>query len=105
MLQKIYDSLLSIAYPQVCHVCKESVENSTDGVVCQKCWQKTRIFSGDETLCAKCSAFLQEKSSNFQSLCHKCDDHFYDKAHAVGLYENALATTSDLYALVARTRW
>src|SRR5215218_10218051 len=91
MLQKIYDSLLTLAYPQICHVCSESVETSADGVACRKCWLKTRIFSGRETLCAKCSAFLQAETVNFQSLCHKCDEHFYDAAAAVGLYENALA--------------
>jgi competence protein ComFC len=93
MFQKIYDSLLTLAYPQVCHVCLESVEASTDGAACRKCWQKTRIFTGNETLCSKCSAFLQEKPSSFRALCHKCDEHFYDEAAAVGLYENALAAS------------
>jgi competence protein ComFC len=93
MLQKIYDSLLTLVYPQICQVCSRSVENSADGVVCRKCWQKARIFSGNETLCAKCSAFLQAKPSNFQTLCHKCDEHFYDAAASVGLYENALAAS------------
>lgn len=93
MLQKIYDSLLTLAYPQICHSCSNSVENSADGVVCRKCWQKTKIFSGNETLCAKCSAFLQEKPANFQTFCHQCDEHFYDAAIAVGLYENALAAS------------
>jgi len=93
MLQKIYDSLLTLAYPQVCHICKESVEHSADGVVCRKCWQKTRIFAGKETLCAKCSAFLQPKPSDFHTLCHQCDEHFYDEARAVGLYEKALAAS------------
>jgi ComF family protein len=91
MLQKIYDSLLTLAYPQVCHVCNESVETAAGGVVCQKCWQTARFFSKNETRCAKCSAFLQEKSANFQTFCHRCDEHFYDAARAVGFYENALA--------------
>lgn len=93
MLRKIYDSLLTLAYPQSCQVCQNSVENSADGVVCRKCWRKTRIFSGQETLCAKCSAFLQERSSKFQTFCHNCDAHFYDGARAIGLYENALAAS------------
>jgi ComF family protein len=93
MLQKIYDSLLTLAYPQICLVCSNSVENSADGVVCRKCWQKTRVFSGGETLCAKCSAFLREKPSNHPTFCHRCDTHFYDAARAVGLYENALAAS------------
>jgi competence protein ComFC len=93
MLQKIYDSLLTLAYPQVCHVCNESVETAAAGVACQKCWQKTRIFTGNETLCAKCSAFLQDKPSKSQTFCHACDEHFYDAARVVGLYENALAAS------------
>jgi competence protein ComFC len=93
MFQKIYDSLLTLAYPQVCQICKESVEASADGVACRTCWEQTRIFSGNETLCAKCSAFLQEKPSNFRAFCHQCDEHFYDRATAVGLYETALAAS------------
>jgi ComF family protein len=93
MFQKIYDSLLNLAYPQGCQVCKKSVENSADGVACANCWRKSRIFSGRETLCGKCSAFLQEKPSQFQTFCHICDEHFYDSAKAVGFYENALAAS------------
>lgn len=93
MFQKVYDSLLTLAYPQLCLVCSNSVENSADGVVCRKCWRKTRVFAGNETLCAKCSAFLQEKSSPHKTFCHKCDEHFYDAARSVGLYENALAAS------------
>ncbi len=93
MFQKVYDSLLTLAYPQVCLVCSNSVENSADGVVCRKCWRKTRIFSGDETLCAKCSAFLQEKPSRYKTFCRRCDEHFYDASQSAGLYENALAAS------------
>ena len=93
MFQKVCDSLLTLAYPQICLACSRSVENSADGVVCRKCWQKTRVFSGNETLCAKCSAFLQEKSSPHETFCHRCDEDFYDAARSVGLYENALAAS------------
>jgi len=93
MFQKIYDSLLTLAYPQICQVCSNSVENSADGVVCDRCWEKSRIFSGNETLCAKCSAFLQAEPSQYKTFCHKCDEHFYDAARAVGLYEKALAAS------------
>lgn len=93
MFKKVYDSLLTLAYPQICLVCSNSVENSADGVVCRKCWRKTRIFSGNETLCAKCSAFLQDKTSIHETFCHRCDEDFYDAARAIGLYENALAAS------------
>lgn len=93
MLRKIYDSLLTLAYPQSCQVCSDSVENSADGVVCRQCWSATRFFSGNETLCAKCSAFLYEKPTEQPTFCHQCDAHFYDAARAAGLYEKALAAS------------
>ncbi|MCA1624202.1 MAG: ComF family protein [Acidobacteria bacterium] len=93
MLQKIYDSLLTLTYPQACQICQNSVENSSDGVACRACWKKTRIFFGEETLCHKCGAFLQAKPSNFQTFCHHCDEHFYDAACAVGSYEHALSAS------------
>jgi competence protein ComFC len=93
MLAGIFDSLLSVAYPQACDICKNSVENLSDGVACRSCWEKTQIFSGSETLCGKCGAFLRNKSADFQTFCHQCDEHFYDAATAVGVYEHALAAS------------
>ena len=93
MFDKIFDPLLTLVYPQVCHVCENSVENSADGVACRRCWEKTSVFSGAETLCAKCGAFLRSESSNFQTFCHRCEGHFYDSAIAVGIYEHALAAS------------
>lgn len=93
MFHKIFDSLLTLAYPQACQICENSVENFSDGVACRCCWKKTQIFSGAETLCAKCGVFLQDKSSNYQTFCHRCDEHFYDYASAVGTYGYALAAS------------
>jgi len=93
MFHKFFDSLLTLAYPQACQVCENSVENSADGVACCLCWKKTNVFSGAETLCAKCGAFLQTKSANLQTFCRRCDGHFYDSARAVGIYEHALAAS------------
>lgn len=93
MFHKFFDSLLTLAYPQACGACGNSVENSADGAACRLCWEKTNIFSGAEILCAKCGAFLQAKSPNFQTFCHRCDGHFYDSARAVGIYEHALAAS------------
>lgn len=87
---KIFDSLLSLAYPQACGICQNSVENLSDGVVCQNCWNATRLFSGKETVCHKCGKFLSEKQSDFTVFCHQCDEHFYDRARAAGPYENGL---------------
>ncbi len=93
MFGKIFDSLLTLAYPQVCQICENSVEKFSDGTACEKCWEKSHIFSDTETLCAKCGAFLQIESSNYQTFCHRCDEHFYDAAMAVGVYEHALASS------------
>lgn len=90
MLTKIFDSLLTLAYPQACQICQNSVENSHNGAACEDCWNETRIFSGKETICHKCGRFLSEAETDFQTFCHQCDEHFYDAARAVGLYENGL---------------
>ena len=92
MISRIFDSLLTVAYPQICESCGiRSVERFTDGAACGRCWERTRIFSGAETLCAKCGAFLRGKESDFETFCRRCDEHFYDAARAVGIYEFALA--------------
>ena len=96
MLQVIPHALLSVLYPQDCRICKNSVEDASDGVVCGDCWLNTLIFAGDEILCKKCGAFLRESESLIAAFCHRCDDHFYDSARAVGIYDNAL-TASILY--------
>ncbi|MCD9186928.1 MAG: ComF family protein [Pyrinomonadaceae bacterium] len=90
MFQTFLDSLLSLTFPQACQICENSVENYADGVVCRGCWKRTRIFSGNEVLCAKCGAFLLEGKS-VKTFCRLCDEHFYDRAKAVGIYEKALA--------------
>lgn len=94
MFQFIFDSLLSLTFPQPCHLCENSVESYADGIACQKCWKNTHIFFGKETLCAKCGAFLhQAKAARTAVFCHRCDGHFYDRAAAVGIYEKALAAS------------
>ena len=93
MLRTLSDSFLSIIYPQECRVCGGEVESSDDGVACSGCWSATRIFTGNETLCSKCGAFLFEARSFRTSFCRKCDDQSYDKAFAVGSYEKALSAT------------
>ena len=93
MISKIYDSLLTVVYPQSCQICENSVENSSDGTICRGCWNVTRIFTGKEILCAKCGAYLMDSETPVETFCHRCDEHFYDAARAVGTYENALAAS------------
>ena len=93
MLTKVFDCLLTTFYPQACQICGGSVEESEFGTACRGCWKKTRIFSGSETICHKCSRFLSDAESRVQTFCHQCDEHFYECARAVGLYENALQSS------------
>lgn len=86
----IYNSFLTLVYPQPCRICENSVERRAEGLVCAECWQKTRIFKGREILCHKCGAFLKEGFSEFQTFCRRCADDSYDTARAVGIYEKAL---------------
>jgi ComF family protein len=67
------------------------VENRPDGVACAGCWQNTRIFTGAETLCDKCSAYLsEERRSDHITFCRRCDGEHFNRARAVGVYEGAL---------------
>lgn len=91
MLGTFRDSLLSLLFPQPCQNCSGIVESAADGVACSTCWEATRIFDGSEMLCAKCGAFFAEKAAPIAVYCRQCDDHHYDKAIALGTYENALA--------------
>lgn len=91
MLKAIPDALTSLLYPRSCGICKQSVENSDDGVACRDCWERTKIFSDRDILCSKCGAFLGEAKHPIKTFCRRCDDHFYDSARAIGVYENALA--------------
>lgn len=93
MLRTVRNSLLSLIYPQECRVCSGIVKDHDDGVACRECWDATRIFNGSEMLCDKCGAFFGEKAPFVKVFCHQCDEHHYDKAAAVGIYEKALAAS------------
>jgi competence protein ComFC len=93
MFATISNSILTLAYPQACEICGKSVENFADGKACEDCWNETRIFTGNEMLCEKCGKFLSENSSGFKNFCKRCDEDFYDKAVACGIYEKALLLT------------
>jgi ComF family protein len=93
MLTGLRDVLVSAVYPQDCRACSTRVRSVDDGVACETCWSSTRIFNGREMLCSKCGAFLSDKAAPVPVLCHQCDDHLYDRAIAVGVYENAFSAT------------
>ena len=93
MFKVLRHSLLSLLYPQDCHVCSGYIENVDDGAACSKCWSETRLFTGGALLCSKCGSFFLAAGANVDVFCHKCDDHYYDKAAATGIYEKAIAAT------------
>lgn len=91
MVKAIINSLASIAFPQNCHICGTSVESIGNGVACDSCWSRTRLFSADSALCVKCSHPLDELANRRGASCHRCTEQHYDRAVAAGVYEFALA--------------
>jgi ComF family protein len=92
-LSSIYDATLALVYPQACAVCGASVESRHDGVACATCWQVTRVFTEDDTLCWKCGKFTEAAvdTDKRQSIrCRQCNDDEFTGARACGFYEGAL---------------
>lgn len=89
----IYDAFLTLAYPQACTICGYSVEQRKFGVVCETCWNGTKIFTGAETICWKCGVPADVEAISFtpdQVRCRCCDSQAFTAARAIGLYEGAL---------------
>ena len=93
MLKALQNSLLSLIFPQDCRVCSGPVDEAADGVACSECWHATTLFTGGEMLCAKCGAYFGQTAAPRPVYCHKCDDHAFDRAVALGVYEKALAAS------------
>lgn len=89
----LIDSILSLGFPVRCPECTSHIERRSDGAACAGCWNETRIFHGNETLCAKCSAILSFVSRPVATWCRMCDGHSFDRARAVGVYERALSAS------------
>ncbi len=89
----LYDAALALVYPQACAVCGGSVESRHDGVACAACWQATRLFSDEDTLCWKCGAFTRASVSEDRRKsirCGQCDEDSFTAARACGFYEGAV---------------
>jgi ComF family protein len=89
----LYDAVLTLAYPQGCAICGGSVEQRKFGVACEACWNRTRIFTGAETLCWKCGVPAPVEVSRAvreEVRCGRCDSQSFMAARAVGLYEGVL---------------
>src|SRR5215510_1970164 len=94
-VQLFSDALLAVSYPQSCAICDASVERRKFGVVCEACWERTRVFDGTETLCWKCGLLhdaeeLPESVSAEEVRCRRCDVLDFSVARAVGPYKAAL---------------
>jgi ComF family protein len=88
-----YDAVLTLIYPQRCAACGGSVDSRHDGAACSRCWDATRIFDENDTLCWKCGALsaaavAEEKRQTVR--CGRCDADNFTGARACGLYEGAL---------------
>ena len=82
-LTRLYDAVLTLAYPQVCVICGRSVEQRRFGVACETCWKGTRIFTDEERICLKCGMPDQER-------CGRCEELAFTAARAAGVYQGAL---------------
>ncbi|MGD9587599.1 MAG: double zinc ribbon domain-containing protein [Pyrinomonadaceae bacterium] len=90
---RLLDPLVSLVFPEFCHVCGELVESTSDGVACRACWERVRFLTVDSPLCGKCGRFLIDGRPGAVARCGQCNDHFYDQARSAGLYEFALLAT------------
>jgi ComF family protein len=93
-IDSLYDAALALLYPQACIVCRtQGVWARADGVACAACWHKTRIFSGEDTMCWKCGALAAGTVSEEERAsvrCHHCEMEAFTAARACGKYEGAL---------------
>lgn len=93
-LDRLCDAALSLVYPQGCAACGVAeVGARADAPACAACWETTRVFAGDETLCWKCGALAagvlpEEKRESVR--CRRCEAEAFTAARACGLYEGAL---------------
>jgi len=88
-----YDAFLTLAYPQVCSLCGDSVESRIYGCVCRNCWNSTRVFTSDEVVCWKCGVPSREgvRRKEAETIrCRRCDWQQFEVARACGVYEGAL---------------
>ena len=93
MLKAVTNSLLSIAFPQHCHICSRPVEQRADGVACASCWTATRIFDSSTNACSKCGSLLPPARNAEERNCRECADYRFDTVFSAGVYEHAMAAT------------
>ncbi len=81
-VENFCDAVLALAYPQICVICGQSVEQRRFGVACEACWKGTRVFTDDEEMCWKCGLP--------GAACGRCETLAFTAARAAGIYKGAL---------------
>lgn len=89
MIDKIFDPILTLAYPRACRICGNSVESFACGPACEECWNSTTIFTGRESCCSKCGQLIPTSRFDLASRCSRCVTDFYDRAVAAADYSFA----------------
>lgn len=91
MLSAVRNSLLNLAFPQPCHSCGSKVDDAALGVACIQCWHATSLFDDFASGCSKCG--VENPATPTAFLCRRCDEHHYDRARSIGVYEQALRSS------------
>src|SRR5262245_16784287 len=90
--QLLLDCLVTLAYPQPCALCGQSVERRSLGIACEECWNRTRVFTESDSICWKCgvpsSGYVSKEREEVR--CHRCESCAFENARAAGLYQGAL---------------
>jgi ComF family protein len=89
MIETLADPIIALLFPRACSACGESVESYKYGNACSACWERTYLFTGNETACAKCGQMLDERPSAFETFCPVCRNENFDKAVSAAYYHHA----------------
>ena len=85
-------SLLAVAFPSVCFLCGQDLQESLAGGPCGECWHALQPWSG--SLCFRCGLPLAARIDSPEFLCADCrrgPPHF-DLARSYSIYARKLRT-------------
>ncbi len=92
-LSNLYDSVLTLLYPQQCALCGSIVDARANGLACEECWSKAALFREPDSLCWKCGQptvkpiTVNEPTS---IRCGACDSEPFTAVRSCGFYQGAL---------------
>jgi ComF family protein len=92
-VRKIFDSLLNLAYPEVCYLCSEPVHRQQDCGVCSCCWEKAVALKIRPPRCPSCGLPFQNFEDDSEHLCGNCIRMMppYSGARSFGYYAAELS--------------